>query len=66
MYYLCSENKGAAALISFAVKVKLNCIFVFTYAKCLLSHDAAHMFFNEYFEPKQEKLYFRVFQFVIR
>ena len=31
------------ALISFAVTAKLNCVFVFAYAKCLLSHDAAQL-----------------------
>ena len=29
------------ALISFAVTVKLICVFVFAYAKSLFSHDAA-------------------------
>ena len=29
------------ALISFAVAAKLICVFVFAYAKCLFSHDAA-------------------------
>ena len=31
------------SLISFAVTAKLICVFVFAYAKCLFSHDAAHM-----------------------
>ena len=31
------------ALISFAVTAKLICVFVFAYAKCWFSHDAAHM-----------------------
>ena len=35
------------ALISFAVTLKLICVFVFSYAKRWFSHDAAHMF-NEY------------------
>ena len=30
------------SLISFEVTVKLICVFVFAYAKCLFSHDAAH------------------------
>ena len=30
------------ALISFAVTAKLICVFVFAYAKCWFSHDAAH------------------------
>ena len=34
LYFLCSENKGAAQLI---------CIFVFAYAKNRFSHDAAHI-----------------------
>ena len=29
-------------LISFAVTAKLICVFVFAYAKCLFSQDAAH------------------------
>ena len=45
LYYLCSENKG---VISFAVIVKLICVFVFAYAKSWFSHhDAAH--FNSTF-----------------
>ena len=32
------------ALISFTITVKLICVFVFTYAKCWFSHDAAHFF----------------------
>ena len=31
------------ALISFAVTAKLICVFVFAYAKCWFSHDAAHI-----------------------
>ena len=38
--YPCSEKK---VLISFAVTAKLICAFVFAYAKCLFSHDKAHM-----------------------
>ena len=30
------------ALISFAVTAKLICVFVFAYADCWFSHDAAH------------------------
>ena len=44
LYYLCSENKG---VISFAVTAKLICVFVFAYAKCLFSHDAAQMLQKE-------------------
>ena len=32
------------ALISFAVIAKLICVFVFAYAKCFFSHDAAQMY----------------------
>ena len=31
------------ALISFAVTAKLICVFVFAYADCWFSHDAAHV-----------------------
>ena len=31
------------ALISFTVTAKLICAFVFAYADCLFSHDAAHL-----------------------
>ena len=31
------------ALISFAVTAKLICVFVFAYADCWFSHEAAHM-----------------------
>ena len=31
------------ALTSFAVTAKLICVFVFAYAKCCFSHDAAHI-----------------------
>ena len=36
------------ALISFAVTAKLICVFVFAYAKCWFSHDAAHMFYHHW------------------
>ena len=32
------------ALISFAVTAKLICVFVFAYADCWFSHEAAHIF----------------------
>ena len=32
------------ALIRFAVTPKLICVFVFTFADCLFSHEAAHLF----------------------
>ena len=38
---ICVAKKKA--LISFAVTTKLICIFVFPYAKCWFSHDAAHL-----------------------
>ena len=31
------------ALISFVVTIKLICVFVFAYAKCLFSHYGAHI-----------------------
>ena len=34
------------ALISFAVTAKLNCVFVFAYAKSRFSHNKAHMMLN--------------------
>ena len=37
-FYLLSENKGADQLCG-----KLNRAFVFAYAKCGVSHDAAHL-----------------------
>ena len=33
-------------LISFAVTAKLICVFVFAYADCWFSHEAAHIFSN--------------------
>ena len=39
VYYRVAKIK---ALISFAVTAKLICVFVFAYAKCWFSHDAAH------------------------
>ena len=41
LYYPCSENKGAD---SFAVTAKLICVFVFAYADCWFSHEAAHFY----------------------
>ena len=41
LYYPCSENKGAD--ISFAVTAKLICVFVFAYADCWFSHEAAQL-----------------------
>ena len=43
------------ALISFAVTVKLICVFVFAYAKSWFSHDAAHL---ESYELHHEKTSF--------
>ena len=37
------------ALISFAVTTKLICVFVFAYAVCLFSHEAAHLFSKQFF-----------------
>ena len=36
------------ALICFAVTAKLICVFVFAYAKCWFSHDAAHFSFTHF------------------
>ena len=41
LYYPSSENKG---MIRFAVTAKLICVFVFAYADCWFSHEAAHLF----------------------
>ena len=35
------------ALISFAVTAKLICVFVFAYANCWFSHDAAQMIYMD-------------------
>ena len=40
---MCSENKMR---ISFAVTVKLICVFVFAFADCCFSHDMAHFSFD--------------------
>ena len=43
--YPCSKNKGADQLRgNFAVTAKLICAFVFAYADCWFSHEAAHMY----------------------
>ena len=34
------------ALISFAVTTKLICVFVFAYADCWFSHEAAHLLYK--------------------
>ena len=52
LYYQCRENKGAE--IYFAVTEKLICFFVFTYAQCLVSHDAAQIY--TYFAGVQSDL----------
>ena len=50
LYYPSSENKGADQLRGhreadrFAVTAKLICAFVFAYADCWFSHEAAHLF----------------------
>ena len=46
LYYPCSEKK---ALISFTVTAKLIRAFVFAYAKCRFSHDAAHLILGTVF-----------------
>ena len=62
LYYLLSHFAYAKTktLISFAVTAKLICVFVFAYAKCWFSHDAAHIKVSIYvrsFMPQEnEKL----------
>ena len=46
VYYPCSKTK---AVISFAVIAKLICVFVFAYADCWFSHEAAQMISNSKF-----------------
>ena len=51
------------ALISFAVTAKLICVFVFAYADCWFSHEAAHLnhclfYFND--PEKADGTYFSV------
>ena len=43
MYYPCSENKGADQLRGYSLTAKLICIFVFAYADCWFSHEAAQL-----------------------
>ena len=43
MTFICEANtKG---LISFTVTTKLFCSFIFAYADCWFSHDAAHFIY---------------------
>ena len=44
------------ALISFAVTVKLICVFVFAYAKSRFSHDAAHLMIIKLLRSWTERL----------
>ena len=46
VYYPCSVAK-TKALISFAVTAKLVCAFVFAYANCWFSHEAAHFVWHK-------------------
>ena len=41
---LCIRVAKTKALISFAVTAKLICAFVFTYAECWFSHEAAEIY----------------------
>ena len=41
--YCTSQVTKTKALISFGVTTKLICVFVFAYAKCWFSHDAAQI-----------------------
>ena len=43
LYYLCSENKGADQLLGYR---EADLLFVFAYAKCWFSHDAAQIILN--------------------
>ena len=48
MYYLCSQHKGAAQLLSScAVTEQLICGFAFAYAKIQFSHDAAQIIMGD-------------------
>ena len=44
--YCTSQLAKTKALISFEVTAKLICVFVYAYAKCWFSHDAAHISFG--------------------
>ena len=44
------------ALISFAVTVKLICIFVFAYADCWFSHAAAHLDLHVLINSKRKSI----------
>ena len=58
LYYPCSKTK---ALISFAVTVKLICVFVFAYANRMFSHNEAHITtVNQFFVAN----YFHLFVFI--
>ena len=46
-YYPSSENKGVDQLHT--VTAKLICVFVFAYADCWFSHEAAHMYWYFFF-----------------
>ena len=43
-------------MISFAVTVKLICVFVFAYADCWFSHEAAHIYIYAH-EKRDNKLF---------
>ena len=53
------------ALISFAVTVKLICIFVFAYAKSQFSHEAAHTVSHFSYAPLRQKCWNRTFFLII-
>ena len=52
LYYPSGENEGADQL---RVTAKLICVFVFTYADCWFSHEAAHLFLVKQNKNKQKK-----------
>ena len=47
------------ALINFAVPTKLICVFVFSYAKCCFSRDAAHFILTCDRYTNQRRILFR-------
>ena len=57
------------ALISFAVTAKLICVFVFAYADCWFSHEAAHIFENRKegicYSFKEAVFYIKTIVFVV-
>ena len=67
VYYPCSENKGTDQLRG--VTAKLICTFVFSYADCWFSHQAAHLLTASLFQnaiyplPLIEKRHVNIIKF---